>query len=166
MRVLPAVRRAVAEVDPNTPVASVSTVEQTLDAQVRHLRLYMLLLAAFGIVAASLAATGIYGVMAYAVAERRREIGIRMALGARATDVVLMVFRQAAALIVVGTGLGLAVALASTKAMQSVLFGVTATDPATYATAMLLLLLIAVAASVVPARRAASVEPTVALRQE
>jgi len=166
MRVLPAVRRAVAEVDPNTPVASVSTVDQTLDAQVRHLRLYMLLLAAFGIVAASLAATGIYGVMAYAVAERTREIGIRMALGARATDVLLMVFRQAAALIVVGTGLGLAVALASTKVMQSVLFGVTATDPATYATGTLLLLLIAVVASVIPARRAASVEPTIALRQE
>ena len=96
-------------------MAGVSTVEQTLDAQVRHLRLYMLLLGVFGAVAAILAATGIYGVMAYAVAERTREIGIRMALGARARDVLLMVSRQAAGVIGIGTVLGLAGALALTE---------------------------------------------------
>jgi putative ABC transport system permease protein len=166
MRLLASVKQAVAEVDPNTPVASVATVEQTLDAQVQHLRLYMLLLAAFGIVAAVLAGTGIYGVMAYAVAERTREIGIRMALGARASDVLLMVSRQAAVLVGIGTPLGLAGALASTRVMQSTLFGVTAYDPVTYAAGTALLLTIAAVASVVPVRRAASVEPTVALRQE
>jgi putative ABC transport system permease protein len=166
MQLLASVKRAVSDVDPTTPVAGVSTVEQTLDAQVRHLRLYMLLLGAFGAVAAILAATGIYGVMAYAVAERTREIGIRMALGARATDVLLMVSRQAAAVIGAGTLLGLAGALALTRVIQSALFGVTATDPATYAAGALLLVLIAAAASVIPARRAASVDPTVALKQE
>jgi putative ABC transport system permease protein len=89
-----------------------------------------------------------------------------MALGARAADVLLMVFRQAAGVVVVGTVLGLAAALASTVVMRSVLFGVTATDPTTYAAGTLLLLLIAAIASAVPACRAATVEPTVALRQE
>jgi putative ABC transport system permease protein len=126
----------------------------------------MLLLGAFGVVAAVLAAIGIYGVMAYAVAERTREIGIRMALGARATDVLLMVSRQAAGVIGMGTLLGLAAALALTRMIRSVLFGVTATDPATYAAVSLLLLVVAAAASFIPARRAASVNPTVALKQE
>jgi putative ABC transport system permease protein len=166
MQLLPSVKRAVAEVDRNTPVASVNTVEQTLDAQVRHLRLYMLLLGVFGAVAAILAATGIYGVMAYAVAERTREIGIRMALGARASDVLLMVSRQAAAVIGSGTVLGLAGALALTRVIRSALVGVTATDPATYAAGSLLLVVIAAAASFLPARRAAAVDPTVALKHE
>jgi putative ABC transport system permease protein len=166
MTLLPSVKRAVAEVDPTTPVASVSTVEQALDAQVRHLRLYMLLLGVFGAVAAILAATGIYGVMAFAVAERTREIGIRMALGARAMDVLLMVSRQAASVIGIGTVLGLTGAWALTRVIQSALFGVTATDPATYAAGSLLLLLMAAAASFVPARRAASVDPIVALKHE
>jgi predicted permease len=166
MQLLPSVKRAVAEVDPNTPVAGVNTIEQMLDAQVRHLRLYMLLLGAFGAVAAVLAAIGIYGVMAYAVAERTREIGIRMALGARAMDVLLMVSRQAAGVIGIGTLLGLAGALALTRVIRSALVGVTATDPATYAAGALLLLLIAAAASFLPARRAAAVDPTVALKHE
>ena len=166
MQLLPSVKHAVAEVDRNTPVAGVATVEQTLDTQVRHLRLYMLLLGVFGAVAAILAATGIYGVMAYAVAERTREIGIRMALGARARDVLLMVSRQAAAVIGIGTVLGLAGALALTRVIRSALFGVTATDPATYAAGALLLMVIAAAASFIPARRAAAVDPTVALKHE
>ena len=166
MRLLPSVKRAVADVDPNTPVAAVNTVEQTLDAQVRHLRLYMLLLVVFGAMAAVLAATGIYGVMAHAVAERTREIGIRMALGARATDVLLMVSRQAARVVGIGTALGLAAAAGLTRVIQSALFGVTPTDPATYAAGSLLLLLVAAVASFIPARRAASVDPTVALKQQ
>ncbi len=166
LQLLPSVRRAVAEVDPNTPVAGVNTVEQTLDSQVRHLRLYMLLLGAFGAVAAVLAATGLYGVMAYSVAERTREIGVRIALGARTTDVLAMVCRQATNVIVAGAALGLAGAWALTRLMQSTLFGVTPTDPATYAGGSLLLLFIAAVACLIPARRAASVDPTVALRQE
>ena len=166
MSLLPSVKRAVAEVDRNTPVANVNTVEQTLDTQVRHLRLYILLLGVFGAVAAILAAIGIYGVMAYAVAERTREIGIRMALGARAWDVLLMISGQAARVIGSGTAVGLAGALALTRVIRSALFGVTATDPTTYAAGALLVMLIAAAASFIPARRAAAVDPTVALKHE
>ena len=104
--------------------------------------------------------------MAYAVAERTREIGIRMALGARARDILLMVSRHAAGVIGIGTVLGLAGALALTKVMQSVLFGVTTTDPATYAAGSLLLLLIAAVASLIPARRAVSVDPAVTLKRD
>jgi putative ABC transport system permease protein len=166
MHLLPSVKRAVANVDRNTPVAGANTVEQTLETQVRHLRLYMLLLGLFGSVAVVLAATGIYGVMAYAVAERTREIGIRMALGARARDVLLMVTGHAAGVIGSGTVLGLAGAFVLTRVIRAALFGVTATDPATYAACSVLLLLIAAAASFIPARRAAAVDPTVALKHE
>ena len=166
MRVVPSVKRAVAEIDRDTPVAGVRTVEQTLDSQVRHLRLYMLLLTLFGVVAVVLAATGIYAVMAHSVSERTREIGIRMALGARTGDVLMMVGRQALHVIGSGTVLGLAGALALTRVMQSALFGVTATDPFTYVVGSLVLLLIAGAACLVPARRAAAVDPTLALKHE
>ena len=166
MRVVPAVQRAVTEVDRNTPVAEPRPLTQTLSIQVSNLRLYMLLLGLFGAVATLLAATGIYGVMAYSVAERRREIGIRMALGARAENVVLMVFRQAAPIAVAGLALGFAAALGLTHLIQSALFEVTATDPMTYAAGLLLLLTVAVIASLIPARRATLVDPTVALKYE
>jgi putative ABC transport system permease protein len=164
MRVVESVKRAVAEVDRNTPVADVRTMEQTIDAQVRYLRLYMLLLGAFGAAAVVLAATGIYGVMSYSVAERTREIGIRMALGACAVDVLRMVLQQATWMIGIGMLVGLSAALAITRVIQSVLFDVTATDPATFAAVSLALLLIAAIASVVPTLRATSVDPTVALK--
>ena len=122
-----AVKRAVAEVHPSTPVAAIQTMEQTLDAQIRHLRSACFLVGAFGAVAAVLAATGIYGVMAYSVAERTREIGIRMALGARAQDVLRMVLRQATWMIGIGLLVGLASALAVTRVIRSVLVEVTAT---------------------------------------
>jgi putative ABC transport system permease protein len=166
MALVPAVKRAVAAVDPATPVAAASTVEQTLDDSVRHLRLYMLLLVAFGAVATLLAATGIYGVMAYSVAERTREFGLRMALGARAADVRLMVLRHAGVIVTAGILIGLAAAVAFSRMLQSSLFEVTSTDPATYASVSLLLVLIAVAASLIPVRRATTVNPIVALRHE
>ncbi len=166
MLLLPAVKRAVAEVDRTTPVANAKTVEQTLDAQVRSLRLYVLLLGLFGAVSAVLAATGIYGVMAHSVAERTREIGIRMALGARVLDVLLMVARQITGPIGVGLLLGLAGALALTRVIEANLFQVTSTDPLTYGAVSGLLLLIAGMACFFPARRAAVVNPTVALKHE
>jgi putative ABC transport system permease protein len=166
LSVVPGVQRAVAEIDRNTPVAEPRAVTQTLRTQVSNLKLYVLLLGLFGAVAALLAATGIYGVMAYSVAERRREIGIRMALGARAEDVVLMVLQQAAPIAISGLALGLAAALALTHLIKSVLFEVTVTDPATYAVVVLLLLVVAVIASLIPARRATRVDPTVALKYE
>jgi putative ABC transport system permease protein len=133
---------------------------------VRNMRIYMLLLGIFGSAAAILAATGIYGVMAYSVAERSREIGIRMALGARSADVLKMVFTQVGRLIGVGVAIGLSGALALTSLIKSALYGVTATDPATYAGVSLLLVLIALIACAIPTRRAVRVDPTVALRYE
>ena len=166
MRLIPSVKGAVAEVDHNIPVANARTIEQTLDSQIRHLRLYTLLLGIFGVTATVLAATGIYGVMAHSVAERTREIGIRMALGGRAADILKMLLGQATRIIAIGLLLGLAGALAMTRAIQSVLFEVSATDPATFATVSLLLLCIATLACLVPTRRATSVNPAVTLKGE
>jgi ABC-type antimicrobial peptide transport system permease subunit len=126
----------------------------------------MLLLGAFGAVATLLAAVGIYGVMAYSVAERTREFGVRMALGARATDVLNMVLRHAARIVGAGVAIGLAAAFFVSRLLQASLFEVTRTDPATYASVSVLLMLIALVACVVPARRATSVNPIVALRHD
>jgi putative ABC transport system permease protein len=163
-RLVPAIQRAVAEIDPATPVANPRTVEQILDDQVRYLRLYMLLLGAFGASAALLAAIGIYGVIAYAVSQRTREFGIRMAMGARAVDVLLMVLGYATRVIGIGLALGLALALSASRTLRSQLFEVTSTDPTTYVAVSLLLVIIAAIACLVPARRATRVNPTVALR--
>jgi putative ABC transport system permease protein len=166
MNLASAVKQAVAEVDPGTPAADLRTLEQNLDEQVRNMRIYMLLLGIFGIVAGILAATGIYGVMAYSVAERTREIGIRMALGARSADVLKMIFSQAGRVIGAGIAIGLAGAVALTSLIQSALYGITATDPATYAGVSLMLVLIALVACAIPTRRAVRVDPTIALRYE
>jgi ABC-type antimicrobial peptide transport system permease subunit len=160
------IREAVAEVDHNKPVANIRTVEEYLDRQVQYVRLYVLLLGIFGGVAAGLAAIGIYGVMAYAVAERTREIGIRMALGASARDVLKLVVLQALLLVSIGLALGLSGSFALTRYLKSALYEVTATDPATYLAVSVLLTVVAVAACLVPTRRAVSVNPTVALRYE
>jgi predicted permease len=164
--VMAAVKSAVGEVDRNIPAADLTTVEQILDKQTRTLRLYAVLLGMFAMVAAVLAGTGIYGVIAYSVAERTREIGIRMALGSRRADVVIMVLRQAAWIIGGGVMLGLASAVALTRFIQSSLFGITATDITTYVVISLLLVLIAAVACLIPARRAAGVDPVTALRHD
>jgi putative ABC transport system permease protein len=166
MRLAPAVKRAVAEIDSNTPAADMHLVEQDLDQQVRNLRIYILLLAIFGIVAAVLAATGIYGVMAYSIAQRRREIGIRMALGATSLDVLKMVLRDARRVIGSGLLIGVAGAAALTGVIKSALYGVEPTDPLTFASVSALLILIAFLACVIPTRRAIAVDPTAALRSE
>jgi putative ABC transport system permease protein len=166
LRLVETVKRAVAEVDPSRPAASFRTIEQNLSQQTQFLRLYILLLGIFGGIAAVLAAIGIYGVMAYSVAERTREIGIRMALGAGSADVVKMVLRQALLMVGLGVTLGLAGSFALTRVVKSALYGVTATDPATYAGISILLLLVAIAACLIPTRRAVAVPPTVALRYE
>ncbi len=166
LSLIPAVRRAAAEVDPNKPAANLRTVEQNLDQQVQYQRLYILLLGIFGAIAAVLSAIGIYGVMAYSVAERTREIGIRMALGAGGQEVLRLVVRQALILVAIGLGLGLAASFALTRMIQSALYGVTATDPATFTGVSLLLTVVALFACMVPIRRAVRVDPTVALRYE
>jgi putative ABC transport system permease protein len=161
-----AARRVVAEIDSTKPVAEVRTVEAYLDRQVQYTRLYILLLGIFGGIAAVLAAGGIYGVMSYSVAERTREIGIRMALGATARDVLALIARQALGMISIGLTIGLAGALALTQVIKSALVGVTPTDPATYVVVAVGLVLIALLACFIPTRRAVSVDPTLALRYE
>src|SRR5581483_6253564 len=149
---VPAMRRAVADVDANKPAGDIRTVEYYLDRQVQFLRLYILLLGIFGAVAAVLAAIGIYGVMAYSVAERTREIGIRMALGASGREVLALVARQALVVISIGLLLGLAASFALTRVIKSALVGVTATDPATFLGVSLGLALVALVACFVPTR--------------
>jgi ABC-type antimicrobial peptide transport system permease subunit len=140
--------------------------ERLVASSVARPRFYAVLLGVFAAVAALLAAIGIYGVIACAVVQRTREIGIRMALGARRGQVLVLVLRQGAALIVVGLALGLAGAAAGTRLLHSLLFGVTPFDPMTFAAVAVLFGAVATLASYLPARRATAIDPTVALRSE
>src|SRR5262249_50221616 len=166
LKLVETVKRAVAEVDPSRPAANFRTIEQNLSQQTQFLRLYILLLGIFGGIAAVLAAIGIYGVMAYSVPQRTREIGVRLALRARCGDGGRMGLGHALLMIGVGVSLGLAGSFALTRVVKSALYGVTATDPTTYAGISILLVLVAIAACIVPTRRAVAVPPTIALRYE
>jgi putative ABC transport system permease protein len=151
-------------IDPNQPTASVRSVEAILAAAQANRRFTTLLLGLFSIVALALAAIGIYGVMAYSTAQRVQEIGIRMALGASRTNVLTSVLKEAVMIGVVGLALGIAAALASTRLLSGLLFGVGARDPMTFVALPLGLLLVAVLAALIPATRAVRVNPLVALR--
>jgi len=161
-----AIRRQAAQLDPEQPVYAVKTMDDLLGASVAEPRLNLILLGSFAGLALLLATVGIYGVLAYSVTQRTREIGIRLALGARPGDALLLVVRQGLLLALAGVAAGLAGSLAVARFLSALLFGVTPTDPLTYAAVSALLLGVALAACCVPARRAARVEPIVALRYE
>jgi putative ABC transport system permease protein len=158
------IRSIVAGLDPDTPVSDMRTMEQLVTASVAGPRSAMVLLAVFAALALALGAVGIYGVTAYAVAQRRQEFGIRMALGARAGDVVRLVLRQGAILTAAGIIAGLAIALMGTRVLSGMLYGISATDPLTFAVVPIVLALVALAAISLPARRAARVDPNIAMR--
>jgi putative ABC transport system permease protein len=163
---VPAVKQAVTEIDSTKPAALIRTVESYLNDNLSEARLFMMLLGVFGISAAVLAATGIYGTMAYAVAQRTREIGIRVALGASGRDVLSLVVRQTVLMIAIGVVGGLAGAFGLTRLLKNYLWQVSPTDPITFIAVSIGLVLIAVLACLVPTRRAVRVDPTVALRYE
>jgi putative ABC transport system permease protein len=151
---------------PNEPVNQVVTMDERLSNSVAQRRFQALLLGVFAAVALVIATVGIYGVISYAVSQRTQEIGIRMALGAQTSDVLRMVVGQGMRLALIGVALGLAAALALTRVMKNLLFNVSATDPATFAIIVLLLVGVAFIASYIPARRATKVDPLIALRSE
>ena len=162
----PRLRDTVWALDANLPIGNVTTMTRLLDEALAQPRFNMLLLSAFGAAALALAAMGIYGLLAYDVMRRTSEIGIRMALGARARDVVALVVSQGVRLTLVGLALGLAAALAMTRVLSGLLFGVSTSDPTTFAAVAVFLGAVAVAASYIPARRATRIAPVTALRHE
>jgi len=161
-----AVRREVAAIDPNQPVANIKTMERWVSESVAQPRFRTLLLGLFSGAALLLAMVGIYGVMSYAVSQRTREIGIRLALGAQTGTVLKLALGQGMKLAGLGMALGLLASLALTRLMKNLLFGVSATDPLTFAVIALLLMAVALLACYLPARKATKIDPLSALRSE
>jgi putative ABC transport system permease protein len=162
----PAVRVVAHSIDPEVPTPEVSTMDAEFSREVAKPSFYLLLLGTFSVVGVILAAVGIYGVMSYTVARRTHEIGLRMALGAGQPEILHLVLQQGIRLTLAGVGIGLAVALSLARILSSMLYRVSATDPATFLTVVLFLAVIAVLACYIPARRATRVDPMVALRHE
>ena len=159
-------RDVIKSIDPDRPIANVTTMQEQLRARIPRRADYITVIASFAMTALVLAAIGIYGIVSYNAAGRTREIGLRMALGAHAQDIVALVGRRAMLLVGAGVSAGLAGALALTQLLRSQLWAISPTDPATYAVASLFLLLVCAAACALPTRRATAVNPTVALRSE
>ena len=162
--IAPAMRAAIRDADPNLPVQTIATMDRVILSTIGDRLFQTRLLVFFSIIALVLAAIGIYGVTAYAVTERRHEIGVRMALGAHAGDVVRMVLGRTVALVIPGVVLGALGALLATRVLSKLLFGVGADDPATFVSVVVLLATVAIVATVGPARRAARVNPVEALK--
>jgi putative ABC transport system permease protein len=163
---LPAIKNAIWSVDKNQPVFEIRSMDEIISGIVSAQRLAFLLLGVFAFLALALAAIGIYGVTSYLVSERRHEIGVRIALGAQPGDVSRLVLGHGTRLAGIGVIGGVVAALALTRLLSSLLFGVSATDPLTFVGVAILLILVALASCYIPARRATRVDPMVALRYE
>jgi ABC-type antimicrobial peptide transport system permease subunit len=163
---VPTVRGAIREVDPELAIFGVEPLAETVANSMSEQRFMMLLLGLFGALAAILAAVGVHGVLAYLVAQRTREIGVRMALGASSGRVTQLVAGQGVRLVLIGLVIGFAMALAFARSLASLLFGVTPTDLPTLAAAFLVIGSVAALSIWLPARRAVRVNPLAALRQE
>jgi len=166
LSLVPTARTGLGALDRELPMADIRTMNDLVGRSIAERRFVMLLIGAFATLAVLLAAIGIYGVLAYLVTQRVQEIGVRLAIGASPADVVRLFVREGAMLTVVGLACGLAGALAAAQALNSLLFGVAATDPPTFAAVAVALALVAFVASYVPARRAARVDPMTALRTD
>jgi putative ABC transport system permease protein len=163
---IPAVREAITSIDPNIGIDAIAPMEQLEASSRSKQRFYAVMLGIFAAVSALLAAIGVYGVLAYSVAQRTREIGVRMALGARAGQVLGLIMRRGLALTAGGVALGLVIAAAAARTLESMLFGITALDPATFASVAAGFAIVAAVASFVPARHATTVDPAITLRDE
>jgi putative ABC transport system permease protein len=162
----PLVRALVREMDPRVPVADLSSMEEVAYRSLWQQRLFGGMFTAFGLIALLLAVTGVYAMMAYSVGQRVHEIGVRMALGARAGNVLAMVVREGMRIAAIGLGIGLVTAFGVTRVMKGILWGVSPSDPLTFVAIATLLGGVVLLASYLPALRAARVDPMVALRAE
>lgn len=161
-----ATRCAIWAVNKDQPLASVWTIEGLVSRSLGGRRFNLILLAAFAAIALTLAGVGIYGVISFSTSQRTREIGVRIALGAARRDILKLIVGQGAVLTLAGVGVGMAAAFALTRYLSSLLFGVSATDPVTFAGVPILLAAVALLACYIPARRATKVDPMIALRYE
>ena len=160
----PAIRATVRELDPNVPLAEVQTMSSLVDGATARERFYLMLLTTFAAVALALAAVGIYGVMSYAVSRRTHELGLRMALGARPTQLLVSVVRDGMTVAAIGGAIGIIGALAVSQLMATLLFGVEPTDPMTFVAVATTLGVVALIACYIPARRVTKIDPLAALR--
>ncbi|MEW6213295.1 MAG: FtsX-like permease family protein, partial [Acidobacteriota bacterium] len=163
---LAAIREQTRQVVPAVPLYEIKTMEQVISDSLAHSRFSSLMLVVFSVAAVLLAATGIYGFISFLVAQQTREIGIRCALGAARKDILKMVLGRGARLAIIGTGIGLGASFALTRLMKSLLFGVSPSEPTIYLGLSLMLFVVVMAACFAPARRAARVDPMIALRCE
>jgi ABC-type antimicrobial peptide transport system permease subunit len=166
LSLVPAVRKAVADIDRNLPIEGITTQKLLLKKSLRYGRLFAFLSGSLAVLGLALSCIGLYGIMAYNVARRTGEVGIRMALGARPWDVAWPILREALTLAVIGVAIGLPVALALVRLIRFLFYGIEPHDPATVIVSVLILVMVAALAAWIPARRAAKVDPMVALRHE
>jgi ABC-type antimicrobial peptide transport system permease subunit len=164
--VLPDVRRVMRDMDPDLPILEPLTQTEQLEQSYSDDRLFSRLASSFGILAALLVATGLYGTLAYRVSRRTAEIGVRMALGAQRTQVLWMIMRESLIVAMIGVCVGLPLAFAGARLLKSMLYGLSPADPLTFLLALVGIALVALLAALLPAQRACSVDPMVALRYE